>query len=584
MKRVVISSLCLSLSLLLLVGCAKEPPPPEAELGQNPSGAVTDPFVKETETLFDEQDFAEEYDEEGSVRITLTGTGATSSSDSVRIEKGRIILTEEATYLIEGVLDDGMIVVDAKKSAQLRLILRGASITSSTSAALYVKSAKKVIVTLADGSENLLRGGESFVAIDDNHIDGALFAKSDLTLNGTGSLRVESPAGHGIVAKDELSVTGGNYTVETLGHGIDVNDRLRIEGATLSLKTGKDGLHAENTDDKSLGSIYIGSGSFSVESTGDGISASATVELKEGSFSLLTGGGSANAQKEHTDFQGGMKPPGMRATSSSNEDTVSAKGIKAEGGILIEGGSYTVDSADDGLHSGTGVTVRGGAMTVKTGDDGIHADESLQIENGTIEITDSYEGLEAVNVLVAGGEIRMICRDDGINAAGGRDGSGGEPSFGGGPSKPGFGGSSSKGSVTVSGGTVYIRSSGDGIDANGTLSITGGAVTICGPVTGDTATLDFDVSGTIGGGTFIGTGSSFMAQTFSQASQGVISLNVGKREAGTKVTLTDKTGAVILTHTPELPFEVVILSSPDMTKGESYTISIGDLSDTVVAE
>ena len=117
--------------------------------------------------------------------------------------------------------------------------------------------------------------------------------------------------------------------------------------------------------------------------------------------------------------------------------------------------------------------------------------------------------------------------------------------------------------------------SGDGMDANGTLEISGGHITVVGPTQGDTATLDYDISATITGGTFIGTGASGMAQTFSDSRQGVVALSVGNRSAGTQIVLKDAKGNVLITHEPELNFAVVILSSPELIKGETYTIMIG---------
>ena len=131
--------------------------------------------------------------------------------------------------------------------------------------------------------------------------------------------------------------------------------------------------------------------------------------------------------------------------------------------------------------------------------------------------------------------------------------------------------------------SLYIQASGDGIDANGTLEITGGHTTVCGPTRGDTATLDYDVSAAISGGTFIGTGASGMAQTFSQNGQGLLSLSVGNAAAGTTITLTDKDGNTVLTHTPQLSFAVVILSSPDMVSGETYTVTVGNQSASFTA-
>jgi len=157
---------------------------------------------------------------------------------------------------------------------------------------------------------------------------------------------------------------------------------------------------------------------------------------------------------------------------------------------------------------------------------------------------------------------------------GGRDGmfGGGKP---GGMGGPGGMSSSSNGSIKISGGTLYINSSGDGLDANGTLEISGGHTTVIGPTRGDTATLDYDTSGIITGGTFIGTGASGMAQTFSDSEQGVISVSVGNQVAGTKVELRDKSGDTILELSPELNFAVVILSSPEIIKGETYSFAVG---------
>lgn len=135
--------------------------------------------------------------------------------------------------------------------------------------------------------------------------------------------------------------------------------------------------------------------------------------------------------------------------------------------------------------------------------------------------------------------------------------------------------SNSNGSIKISGGKLYINSSGDGLDANGTLEISGGYTVVTGPTQGDTATLDYDKSGVITGGTFIGTGAGGMAQTFSDSEQGVIALNVGNQSADTKIVLKNSSGETILEHAPELSFAVVILSDPEIKKGETYTVSVG---------
>ena len=314
--------------------------------------------------------------------------------------------------------------------------------------------------------------------------------------------------------------------------------------------------------------IYISGGSINIDAYGDGFDASSSVQIISGDINI---------------------------TTNQNTSGNSNKGIKAESTVQIEGGTITISSQDDSVHSNNCVNIFGGSIALTTGDDGIHADEALTIDDGDIVITKSYEGLEAHTVVINGGKITLTSTDDGINAAGGNDQSGFGGGFGGDnfqrPNRPGgmggmggMGSSSSDGSITINGGELYIQASGDGIDANGTLLITGGYTVVCGPTQGDTAVLDYDVSGTITGGTFIGTGSYMMAQTLTGEVQGVYSVSVGNQSANTKITLTDQNENVLFEYEPSLPYAIVILTSEQVVKGESYTITVGELSGTFEAQ
>lgn len=535
------------------------------------------------ESMFTNRDSDTSYSSK-TVNITLSGNTASASSDAVKISDGKIILSEEATYIFSGRLSDGMICIDADEKAKLQIVLNNAEISSSTSAALYILSCDKVFVTLSDGTENSLVNGGTFEAIDENNIDGAVFSKQDLTFNGNGKLTVSSPSSHAVVCKDDLVFTGGTYVLESASHGLDVNDSVRVKNANLEIAAGKDGIHCENEDNSELGFVYIESGSFDISAEGDGISAGTTLDISGGKFNIVTGGGSENAENKTSSdwggFMGGMggRRPGMPSDNmneaSSSEDSESIKGIKSVGFMNISGGTFNINSADDAIHSNLNVTVTGGIFTVSTGDDGIHADETLTVSGGEISVTESYEGLEGLHIKISDGKLSIYCSDDGLNAAGGTDSSGmggfrGGDMFGGGKSN-------GNGSIVISGGTTFINASGDGIDANGTLEITGGHTTVTGPTQGDTATLDYDKSAVISGGTFIGTGASGMAQTFSDSTQGVISVSVGSRSAGTKIVLKDDKDNTIIEFTPELSFAVVILSSPELESGEDYSLTIGD--------
>lgn len=577
--------------------------------------AVETTQLEKTETtIFSSRDLDASYPEANSVAIVLSGNDIFCASNNVVISGSTATIQKEGTYLLSGSLEDGSIIVDADKTDKIQLVLSGVSIHSEASAPIYVRQADKVFVTLAEGTQSRLSNGGSFTPDGDTNIDSVIFSRDDLTLNGTGDLSITSPAGHGIVSKDALRITGGTYAIEAEAHGLCGKDEVSIASGSFDITSGKDGIRGENDEDPALGSVYLETGAYRIAAGGDGISASGSCQIVDGEYTITTGGGSENGQT-HTSDQGfgrgekgggipsdrpqfedfpergtggkggkGMDPmnrqPGDRenpAAPVEDADTVSTKGIKA-GSLIIEGGSFHLDSADDGLHSNSSFILQGGTLEIATGDDGIHADESVTIVSGCVNITQSYEGIEGKHVAIEGGEITLTAADDGLNAAGGMDGSG----FG----RRGdtFAQSGDTPSIVISGGSVSVMASGDCLDANGTLEITGGTVTVSGPNYGDTSVLDYDISGTISGGTFIGTGASRMAQSFSDSAQGVISVNVGAQSAGTQISLIDGAENEILSHTPAFDFEIVILSGPAVKSGESYTLWVGNTSQNVTAK
>lgn len=601
---------------LLLSGCSAQNSggaenTSSADNGQTSAVSETVTAAVDTSDMFTDRDLTADYDESEAALIQLNGDSATCDSDAVQIDGGTVTIIDEGTYILTGTLNDGMIIVNVEETDKPQLVLDGVTITSKTSAPVYIQEADKVVITLAEGSENTLSNGGTFTSIDDNNIDGAIFSKADLSFNGSGSLSVTSPVGHGIVCKDDLVFAGGSYNISSASHGIDANDSVRTTVSDLTIVSGKDGIHAENTDDTSLGFVYVYDGSFNIEAEGDGISAGASMQIENGEFSIVTGGGSANAAQQTSDAWGQFGGPGGRGgmggmgggertqggqapdvsksvdsvalTSSETEDTsTSIKGLKATGNLVINGGVFTVDSADDSVHSNASISVNGGSFEISSGDDGFHADATLTVTAGTINISESYEGIEGLHVEIKGGDISLTASNDGLNAAGGTDQSGfggqrGDENFGGGM------GSSSGGSITISGGNLNIHASGDGLDANGTLEISGGSVIVSCPISGDTAVLDYDTSGVISGGTFIGTGAVQMAQTFSSSQQGVVVVETGNHDAGLTLTLTDSAGNVVLSHESDQIFAFAILSGPNIVKGETYTLTIGSESEEFVA-
>lgn len=604
MKRCTVLTLTLA---LLLAGCGGQPLPTQtdSQAGQpQPIQGAVSPKTEDISDLFSHRDYETAYEKHA--KITLKGSTAACDSDAVRIQGSTVTVTDGGTYVLSGTLTDGQIIVEAQKEDKTQLVLDGVQITSTDAAPIYIKQADKVFVTLAAGSENTLQGGECFTADGDTNIDSVIFSKEDLTLNGSGSLSVSSPAGHGIVSKDGLTFTGGSYDITCAAHGIAGKDSVCIDGGSFTVVAGKDGIHAENNDDAALGYALIKTGSFQITAEGDGVASASWMQLDGGTYHIVTGGGSENGTKQTSENWGGFgggkggmpggvggRPGGRSAvegaafvTAETAEDSISIKGIKAGGEMIITGGSYIIDSADDAVHSNGSITVNGGSFQIATGDDGFHADDTLTVNAGTVAVSESYEGLEGLHILIAGGQLELTAADDGLNAAGGTDGSGmgGRDQFGG----MGFGDrggmSAGNGSVEITGGTLAVQASGDGIDANGYLKITGGYTTVCGPTQGDTATLDYDTTATITGGVFIGSGGAGMAQSFSDPEQGAIAVRASAQAGSNEIRLTDQAGRELLRHMPALGYNVVILSSPDIVRGQTYILYAGAASGEITAQ
>ena len=550
--------------------------------------------------MFTERDLAGTYEESGAVYVTLSDDGITGETAGVAINGQTMTITAEGTYIFSGTLSEGQIVVDAD-NAKVQIVFDNVDITCASSAAVYVKSAEKVFVTLAEGSQNTLRNTDEYVAIDDNNIDAVIFAKSDLTLNGTGSLTIISAEGHGIVSKDDLKIIGGTYDITAAGHALSGKDSVRIADGTFILTAEKDGIHAENADDEEKGYIYIADGDFTITSDGDGMDASNIVQIEDGTFDITAGGGAANSLKTHeSDMPGGgmsqniERPDGenMPQDTTTDESGTSTKGIKAGGGMYLNGGTYQIDSADDSIHSNANITIADGTYTLATGDDGVHADDALTVNGGTITVTESYEGLEGLTVTINDGTIDITARDDGINTAGGTDQSG-FGTFG-----DHFKGMDSADDETeettdnemwmeLNGGYIHILAGGDGVDSNGDLTINGGEIYIDGPSDNGNSAIDYGdrSSAYVNGGMLVAIGSSGMAEVMSDSSkQKVLMVKLGEQMEAGNVVLTDSEGNVIVSYTALKTYDCVIISTAEVESGATYTLTTSGTTTEVTAE
>lgn len=540
------------------------------KLSSNSSSSNADDSSSDDE-MFTARDKEIGYDESECETITLADNASTSSLKSVKVDGNTITVSEEGTYIVSGTLSDGQIIIDGDKSEKIRLILDGVTINSNSSAPIYVKQTDKLFVTLAEGSKNVLTNNKEFTADGDNNVDAVIFSKEDITLNGNGSLEITTNCGHGIVSKDDLKITSGTYSITSSSHALDGKDSVRIASGTFTLNSDKDGIHSENADDTSLGFIYISGGTFKITSDGDGMDAAAYLTILDCNATIKSGGGASNAEKKQEEF-GRME----NTSSTTDSDTASAKGIKSDGNLTISGGTFSLDCADDAVHSNADISISNGNLTIATGDDGVHADSSLKISGGTINVTESYEGIEGLEITVSGGTISVVSSDDGFNVAGGNDSSG----FGGGMPQDNFAADSDC-KITISGGKITIDAKGDGIDSNGSLYVSGGEIYVTGPSDNGNGALDYDGDAQITGGTIVAVGMSGMAQNFgSSSTQGSILSNTATSVSG-EVVLKDSDGNVLVSFTPTREYNSVVVSTPDVKKGSTYTLTTGDNSTTI---
>ncbi|MGX6969848.1 carbohydrate-binding domain-containing protein [Vagococcus bubulae] len=507
---------------------------------------------------YSESDLDDSYDESSATSIALSdnvkisGEGASTDGKVVTITKG-------GTYIIEGELSNGQLIVNVDKTEKVHLVLNNTTIKNDNGPAILVEQTDKAIITLAKDSKNTVSDGNDYnLSEGETEPDAAIFSKDDLTINGEGSLNVEANYSNGIRSKDDLTLISGNYTINAKNNALKGKDSVSIKDGTYHLTTKEgDGIQANNSTEEDKGFIVIDNGDFTIDSGRDGIQAETALSIQQATFTIKTGGGYNTKQFD------------------TNE---SYKGLKASK-ITLLSGSYTLDTLDDAIHSNDSLTIKNGDYTLDTGDDGIHADNSLTIDNGNITINHSYEGIESSVIKLNGGNLLITASDDGINAGGSSedDGTGqfGADSFGKGGTPPGQADDSK--SLEITGGTITVNASGDGLDSNGSITMSGGTVLVYGPTDGGNGALDYDGTFNLTGGTLITTGTSDMAMNVSddstQASVGIYFNTT--QSANTLYSLTNNEGKSLVTFKSKKEFQHLLISSPDLTNSETYTLLTG---------
>ena len=538
------------------------------------------------DTEFTDREKSVSYKASEAVKITLNKTTATVSGSGVKADGSTITITEEGVYIVSGTLEDGQIIVDASDSDKVQIVLDGVHINCKTNAAIYVREADKVFITLAENSSNTLGGGNEYTQIDDNTVDGVIFSKSNLVCNGTGSLTIEADYKHGIVSKDDLVITGGTYKIAAADNGITAKDQIKILNGSFDIDAANSAVKAKNTDDAELGNIYIAGGIFTIEAEQDGFHATGSIVVDDGTITVNSGDDGFHAELD-TVIHGGTI-----LVEKSNE------GLEGKR-VVVNGGDITINASDDGINAANsgddGVNaINPGANAVGSGDDDSNAassnnDSSAAVNSGDDgSISGEADGKEPQQMppdTENGSDMQPSQDFDPENAP--SDGNapqnfdpGNAPSDGDAPQKmqggPGGGGNSEL-YIKITGGTLTVSADGDGLDSNGGLLVTGGTTIVYGPTSDGDSALDYDGSAIATGGTLAAIGSAGMTESFSEDStQPVITYYCTETQsAATTITLTDSDGSALFTIAPEKAYASIVFTCSEMKLDATYTLAAG---------
>jgi hypothetical protein len=305
-----------------------------------------------------------------------------------------------------------------------------------------------------------------------------------------------------------------------------------------------------------------------------------TVVLADGTDNFLSDAASYTLPAGADEPNGALFAKGDLTITGAGALTVDAKfrhAIRGKDDVEIESGDITLTSKGDAVNSNNDLTIDGGRLTISAGDDALHADLKLTINGGSIAINRSYEAIESEQITINGGAIYATSSNDAINISA----AGTAPTTGtrGAPAGGAAGTTAAAPRLlTINGGYVVLdASAGDGLDANGSITMTGGTVIVNGAPVNMESAIDYDATFTLTGGTLIAAGSAGMAQAPGTTStqNSVMVTFPALQPAGTLVTVAGLDGKNVLAFASTKPFQTLVISSPSLETDATYRVSTG---------
>ncbi len=357
------------------------------------------------------------WDTSSATIITMDGTDSSISGNGAFVYNGDVYISNAGYYKLSGSLTDGSVIVEAESSSKVWLLLDGVDITCADNAGLQVVQADKVFVTLAEGSENKITSGSEYSdqAVSDN-VEGAIFSKDDITINGSGSLAVTTEYKHGIDANDDLVITGGKIAIQAVNDGIHANDSVRVREAELQIDVNDDGICASKDAN---GYIYIESGTVNMNECYEGIEAP-VIKIAGGDTTI-------NPSDDALNANGGSSEMGMGGGMNGGPGGQQDRGNRSMSGSAVDGEHQGGPGGGFGMASGGAVmpeNMSGDSPDSSTGsaDSSEETETYIEISGGTLTIVNESgrdaDGLDSNgDIRISGGTIRISMTNDGGNSA-----------------------------------------------------------------------------------------------------------------------------------------------------------------------
>ena len=311
----------------------------------------------------------------------LTQTVDTTNAKKITLEDGKDVTIDAAgTYVITGTAKNSTVIVNSSADAKVHLVFDNVSITNTNKPTVYAVNAKNVYVTTTQNSTNNLKVTGEFTEDDGNDIDAVIFAKTNITLNGLGTLNIDSSA-NGVASNNDLKVTGGTYNVNTTKHGFKALNSIRVADGTFNINATKDGFHSENEDDLTKGYVYIAGGYFTINSEDDGIQGTSITEIDGGTFDINAVEGIEGTYVQINDGT-------IKIYATDDGINASEKSTNYDVQIEINGGNLDITMAEgdtDALDSNGTLTINGGNINI-TAQFAFDFDLTASLNGGTVTV------------------------------------------------------------------------------------------------------------------------------------------------------------------------------------------------------